>query len=140
MTAEISPGQLFEDGLSLRREVLGAQYVDASLNSANDFMMTMQEVTTAWCWGYVWNREGLDRRVRSMINLAMLTALNRSAELKLHVLGALNNGVTPDEIREILLQATIYCGVPAGLDAFKTANAVLLEQGVIDGTPVAQKA
>lgn len=140
MDKEISPAHLFDEGLKLRREVLGAEYVDKSIAGANDFMMTMQEVTTTWCWGYVWNRPGIDRRTRSMINLAMLTALNRSAELKLHVLGALNNGVTPDEIREILLQATIYCGVPAGLDAFKAANAVLLEQGAIDGTPVAQSA
>lgn len=120
--------RLFDDGLALRREVLGAEYVDKSLAGANDFMMTMQELTTTWCWGYVWNRPGLDRRLRSMINLAMLTGLNRAAELRLHVLGALNNGVTPDEIREILLQATIYCGVPAGLEAFKVANAVLEER------------
>lgn len=140
MEKQISPERLFEEGLALRREVLGPEYVDKSIAGANDFMMTMQEVTTAWCWGYVWNRPGIDRRTRSMINLAMLTALNRPAELKLHVLGALNNGVTPDEIREVLLQATIYCGVPAGLDAFKAANAVLIEQGAIDPSPVASPA
>ncbi|MEI4508732.1 carboxymuconolactone decarboxylase family protein [Sphingopyxis sp. CCNWLW253] len=132
MDKDKSVGELFDQGLALRREVLGADYVDKSLASANDFMMTMQEVTTTWCWGYVWSRPGLDRRTRSMINLAMLTGLNRAAELRLHVLGALNNGVTADEIREILLQATIYCGVPAGLEAFKVANAVLEEQKAFD--------
>jgi len=121
--------ELFDKGLQIRREVLGPEYVDGSLAKANDFMMTFQNVTTEWCWGYVWSREGLDRRTRSLINLAMLTALNRPAEIKLHVLGALNNGVKPDEIKEVLLQATIYCGIPAGLDAFKVANSVLEEQG-----------
>ena len=128
MDKDTSLQQLFDDGLVLRREVLGADYVDKSLANANDFMMTMQEVTTTWCWGYVWNRPGIDRRTRSMLNLAMLTALDRPDELKLHVRGALNNGVSSDEIREILLQATIYCGVPAGLEAFKVANAILKER------------
>lgn len=127
MNRDITTGHLFDEGLALRREVLGAEYVDKSLGSANDFMMTMQELTTTWCWGYTWTRAGLDRKTRSIINLGMLTALNRPAELRLHVLGALNNGVTRDEIREILLQATIYCGVPAGLEAFKIANAVIEE-------------
>lgn len=123
---------LFAKGLGLRRDVLGADYVDGSLQSANEFMMAFQHITTEWCWGYAWGREGLDRKTRSMLNLAMLTALNRSDELKLHVRGALANGVTPDEIKEILLQATIYCGIPAGLDAFKTANAVLKEEKAFD--------
>ncbi len=118
---------LFETGLELRRQVLGAEYVDSSLESANDFMMAFQHITTEWCWGYAWQRPGLDLKTRSMLNLAMLTALNRSAEIKLHVRGAINNGVTVDEIREILLHATIYCGIPAGLDAFKAANQVLKE-------------
>ena len=120
---------LFERGLVLRREVLGAHYVDTSLTSANDFMMAFQRITTEWCWGYAWTREGLDRKTRSLINLAMLTALNRSPEVKLHVRGALNNGVTIDEIKEVLLHATVYCGIPAGLDAFKAANEVLKESG-----------
>ena len=114
-------GDLFERGLALRREVLGPAYVDKSMQSANDFMMT----------GYAWSRPGLDKKTRSMINLAMLMALNRSPEIKLHVRGALNNGVTVDEIKEVLLHATIYCGIPAGLDAFKAANEVLLEMGAI---------
>ncbi len=121
--------ELFDKGLDVRREVLGSDYVDGSLAKANDFMMAFQHITTEWCWGYIWNRPGLDRKTRSIINLAMLTALNRPAEIKLHVLGALNNGVSSDEIKEVLLQATVYCGIPAGLDAFKVANGVLEEQG-----------
>ena len=122
---------LFDRGLALRREVLGAEYVDKSLQSANDFMMAFQRITTEWCWGYAWTRPGLDRKTRSLLNLAMLTALNRSPEIKLHVRGALNNGVTVDEIKEVLIHATIYCGIPAGLDAFKVANEVLKEVGAV---------
>jgi len=122
---------LFERGLALRREVLGAEYVDTSLKSANDFMMAFQRITTEWCWGYAWTRPGLDRKTRSLLNLAMLTALNRSPEIKLHVRGALNNGVTVDEIKEVLIHATIYCGIAAGLDAFKVANEVLKEVGAV---------
>ncbi|MEL3889980.1 carboxymuconolactone decarboxylase family protein [Ferrovibrio sp. MS7] len=121
--------QLFEAGLKVRREVLGADYVDNSLAKANDFTMTFQHATTEFCWGYVWDRPGLERKTRSMLNLAMLTALGRTPELKLHVRGAITNGVSVDEIKEILLQATIYCGIPAGLDAFKAANEVLVELG-----------
>jgi len=121
--------ELFDRGLQVRRDVLGAEYVDNSLKSANDFMMAFQNITTEWCWGYAWTREGLDRKTRSLINLAMLTALNRGPEVKLHVRGALNNGVTVDEIKEVLLHATVYCGIPAGLDAFKAANEVLKEMG-----------
>lgn len=124
---------LFDRGLAVRREVLGAEYVDKSLQSANDFMMAFQRITTEWCWGYAWARPGLDRKTRSLLNLAMLTALNRSPEIKLHVRGALNNGVTVDEIKEVLLHATIYCGIPAGLDAFKAANDVLKEVGAVQG-------
>jgi len=122
---------MFDTGLKLRREVLGAEYVDNSLKQANDFTMAFQHITTEWCWGYAWSRPGLDRKTRSLINLAMLTALNRTPEVKLHVRGALNNGVTVDEIKEVLIHATIYCGVPAGLDAFKAANEVLKETGAI---------
>lgn len=122
---------LFEAGLKVRREVLGADYVDASLANANDFTMAFQHITTEWCWGYGWDRPGLDRKTRSLLNLAMLTALNRVPEIKLHVKGALNNGVTVDEIKEVLLHATIYCGIPAGLDAFKAANEVLVEAGAV---------
>jgi 4-carboxymuconolactone decarboxylase len=123
--------ELFDRGLTLRREVLGAQYVDKSLSAANDFTMAFQRITTEWCWGYAWTCPGLDRKTRSLLNLAMLTALNRSPEVKLHVRGAINNGVTVEEIKEVLIHATIYCGIPAGLDAFKAANEVLKEMGVI---------
>jgi len=126
---------LFEEGLNVRREVLGREYVDGSLARADDFMMAMQHLTTELCWGYVWTRPGLDRKVRSMINIAMLTALSKPAELKLHVAGALRNGVTPEEIKEILLQATIYCGVPAGLEAFKAAHEVLKGAEATGGQP-----
>lgn len=131
MAKEDETRALFEAGLKVRREVLGKDYVDASIANANDFMMAFQHVTTEWCWGYGWDRPGLDRKTRSMLNLAMLTALNRAPEIKLHVKGALNNGVSVDEIKEVLLHATIYCGIPAGLDAFKAANEVLVEAGAV---------
>jgi 4-carboxymuconolactone decarboxylase len=123
---------LFNRGLALRRQVLGAEYVDRSVNAANEFTMAFQRITTEWCWGYAWGRDTLDLKTRSMLNLAMLTALNRAAEIKLHVRGAVNNGVSAEEIREVLLHATIYCGIPAGLDAFKAANEVLLDMGAIE--------
>jgi 4-carboxymuconolactone decarboxylase len=131
-TQDKTIGDLFAEGLQLRRQVLGAEYVDRSMKSANDFMMTFQHITTEWCWGYAWGRDTLDLKTRSMLNLAMLTALNRAAEIKLHVRGAVNNGVTVDEIKEVLLHATVYCGIPAGLDAFKAANEVLTEMKAFD--------
>ncbi|MGF1703453.1 carboxymuconolactone decarboxylase family protein [Photobacterium makurazakiensis] len=117
----------FEEGLAIRRQVLGADYVDASINNATDFTMPMQELVTKYCWGEVWGRDTLPLKTRSMINLAMITALNRPHELKLHVRGALNNGCTKEEIREVLLQTAIYCGVPAAIDAFRTAKEVIDE-------------
>lgn len=128
-TAKQETENLFAQGLELRREVLGKEYVDGGLAKANDFMMAFQRITTEWCWGYAWTRDGLDKKTRSMLNLAMLTALNRPNEIKLHVKGALKNGVSVEEIKEVLLHATVYCGIPAGLDAFKVANAVLEEEG-----------
>ena len=119
--------ELFDKGLQVRREVLGADYVDKSLREADDFTREMQELVTQYCWGDVWNRPGLDRRMRSFLNLAMLTALNRPHEIKLHVRGALNNGVTREEIKEVFLQAAIYCGVPAALDSFRIAGEVFKE-------------
>jgi 4-carboxymuconolactone decarboxylase len=121
---------LFQQGLQTRREVLGAEYVDAAIANADDFNRPLQELVTEYCWGDVWNRPGLDRRTRSMLNLAMLTALNRPHELKLHVKGALNNGVTKDEIREVLMQTAIYCGVPAAVDSFRNAREVFKDLGV----------
>ena len=131
MTDETTPDALFEKGLPIRRGVLGADYVDGGLANANDFMMTFQRATTELAWGYVWGRPGLDRKTRSLLNLAMLTALRAHNELKLHVKGALSNGVTVDEIKEALLHATIYCGIPAGLEAFKAANEVLVAEGKV---------
>ncbi|KVD46829.1 hypothetical protein WS61_10050 [Burkholderia sp. ABCPW 11] len=119
----------FKKGLEVRRAVLGAEYVDKSVNEVEDFMKPMQKMTTEWCWGEIWTRPQIDRRTRSMINIAMLTALNRPNEVALHVKGAVNNGVTAEEIQEVLLQACIYCGVPAALDSFKIANEVLKKLG-----------
>ena len=103
--------ELFDKGLKTRREVLGADYVDSSIRNADEFTRPMQELTTQFCWGEIWNRPGLDRRTRSFLNLAMITALNRPHELKLHVKAAINNGLTKDEIKEVFLQAAVYCGV-----------------------------
>ena len=122
--------ELFEKGLKVRREVLGAKHVDRSLENADSFTMPLQELVTQYCWGDIWNRPGLDRRTRSFLNLAMITALNRPHELKLHVRGAINNGLTKDEIREVFLQAAIYCGVPASIDSFRTAKEVFDEMGI----------
>ena len=122
--------ELFEKGLKTRREVLGAEHVDAAIANADDFSMEMQELVTQYCWGDVWNRPGLDRRTRSLLNLAMITALNRPHELKLHVRGAVTNGVTKSEIKEVLLQSAIYCGVPAAIDSFRVAREVFKEQGI----------
>lgn len=122
--------ELFDKGLAVRKEVLGKDYVENSIKNADDFMMAFQEITTEYCWGYVWSRPGLDKKTRSMLNLAMLSALNRGPELKLHINGALNNGVTKEEMKEIFLQVGIYCGIPACLDAFKTAKDVFKERGV----------
>jgi 4-carboxymuconolactone decarboxylase len=127
----MTSSEMFDRGLQTRREVLGADYVDASLARADDFMMAFQRVTTELAWDYVWNRPGLDRRTRSLLNLAMLTALGKPAELKLHVKGALTNGVTVEEIKEVLVQASVYCGIPAGLQAFRAADEVLLAEGAI---------
>jgi 4-carboxymuconolactone decarboxylase len=127
----MTSSEMFDRGLQTRREVLGAEYVDASLARADEFMMTFQRVTTELAWDYVWNRPGLDRRTRSLLNLAMLTALGKPAELKLHVKGALTNGVTVAEIKEVLLQASVYCGIPAGLEAFRAADEVLLAEGAV---------
>ncbi len=121
---------LYAQGLQTRRDVLGADYVDAAIASADDFNRPLQELVTQYCWGDVWNRPGLDRRTRSLLNLAMLTALNRPHELKLHIKGALNNGVTKDEMREVFLQTLVYCGAPAAVDSFRTAREVFKELGI----------
>ncbi|WP_158805351.1 MULTISPECIES: carboxymuconolactone decarboxylase family protein [unclassified Acidisoma] len=121
----------FEKGLKVRKAVLGEEYVEKSLNSANHFTQAMQQLTTEWCWGEVWTREGLDRKTRSIINLSMLTALNRPHEIRVHVRGAINNGLSTDEIKEVFLQTAIYCGVPAAMDSFRIANEVFVELGLV---------
>ncbi len=113
---------LFEKGLEVRRAVLGKDFVDKSIGNADDFTHPLQELITEYCWGSVWARPGLPRKTRSLINLAMLTALNRPHEVKLHLRGALNNGCSKEEIMEVLLQTAIYCGVPAAVDSFRTAK------------------
>jgi len=117
----------FKAGLAVRRKVLGYEYVNNSLANADEFTEPLQQFLTEHAWGAVWVREGLSLKTRSMLNLAMLTALNRPNELKLHIRGAINNGVTQEEMREIFLQAAVYCGAPAGLDSFKVAQAVFKE-------------
>lgn len=134
----MAESEMFQRGLETRRKVLGAEYVDNSLAKADDFMMAFQRITTEWCWDYAWNRPGLEPRTRSMLNLAMLTALGKTPEIKLHVKGALNNGVTVDEIKEILLHATVYCGIPSGLDAFKAAHEVLKAEGALPAAKPAE--
>ena len=121
------PSALFDEGLQIRREVLGNEYVDNALASATEFSAPLQQLVTEWCWGTVWSRPGIDRRLRSCINLAMLTALNRPHEVRAHVRGAINNGVTAEEIREVIMQSAIYCGVPAALDSMRVVVEVLRE-------------
>jgi 4-carboxymuconolactone decarboxylase len=119
--------QQFEDGLHTRKKVMGEEFVEKAFDNADDFTRPLQEFITRNAWGTVWCREGLDFKTRSFITLAMLTALGRTQELKGHVRGALNNGATMEEIREVLLHATVYCGVPFAVDAFRAAQAALME-------------
>lgn len=125
MTLPEFQGEQFEKGLKVRKEVLGESYVAASLASADELTAPLQKLVTEWCWGEVWTRPGLERKTRSFLNLAMLTALNRPHEVKIHVRGALNNGVTEEEIVEVILQAAIYCGVPAAMDSMRIAADVI---------------
>lgn len=123
----MSDKERLEAGLKIRREVLGDDYVNRSMQQADEFTRPFQELVSEYCWGAVWARPGLPRRTRSLLNIAMLTALNRPHEVRLHLKGALNNGCSRDEIREVLLQAAIYCGVPAALDSFRIAREVFKE-------------
>jgi len=116
-----------EAGMAMRRQVLGDAHVERSLRNATDFARPMQELVTEYCWGEVWTRPGLPPKTRSLLNLAMLTALGKQHELGLHVRGAVNNGCSTEEIQEALLQTAIYCGVPAALEAFRTAEQVLAD-------------
>jgi 4-carboxymuconolactone decarboxylase len=117
--------EVFDRGLAIRKDVLGKEFVEKSFASADDFNMPMQELTTEYCWGAIWGRDGLPRKTRSMLNIAMLSALGRNHELGMHVKGALVNGVTKQEIQEILLQVAVYCGIPAGVESFRVARDAL---------------
>ena len=122
--------EMFEKGLAIRKSVLGAEFVDKAFAAADDFNRPLQEIVTQYCWGEIWSRPGLDKKTRSLLNLAMISALNRPHEVRMHVKGALANGVTKEEIREVFLQVAIYCGVPAGVDSFRIAKEVFTELGV----------
>ncbi len=119
--------EVFDRGLAIRKQVIGAEFVEKSFASADEFNRPMQELVTEYCWGAVWGREELPHKIRSMLNIAMLSCLNRPHELKTHLKGALRNGVTRAEIREILMQVAIYAGVPAGVDSFRIARETLNE-------------
>ena len=121
----------FERGLQIRREVLGEAHVERSLEAATDFSWPSQTLATEWAWAEIWGRPGLDRRSRSLLNLGMLAALNRPLEFKVHVRGAINNGVTVAELQEVILQIGGYCGIPAAMDCFRLASEVLKEMGKI---------
>jgi 4-carboxymuconolactone decarboxylase len=124
--------QRYDLGMQIRRAVVGEDYVDNAIANAGEFGAPMQDLATEYCWGEVWGRPGLDRKTRSLLNLAMLSALNRPHELRTHLRGAVRNGCTPEEIREALLQVAIYCGVPAGVDSFRIAQEVLGETAATD--------
>lgn len=128
MTTEGTHAESYERGIEMRKAVLGAAHVEKSLENVSDFARPIQELVTEYCWGEVWTRPGLDRKTRSLLNLGMLTALNRSHELAVHVRGALTNGCTVEEIQEALLQTAIYVGVPAALESFRVAEKVINEQ------------
>jgi 4-carboxymuconolactone decarboxylase len=132
MSSEDTHAHTYNEGMAIRRAVLGADHVDRSLQNVSEFSRPVQDLVTEYCWGVTWSRNSLDHRSRSMINLGMLTALNRPHELALHVRGAINNGVTSEEIREVLLQTAIYVGVPAALDSFRVAEQVLRDLGLIE--------
>ena len=119
--------ELYDKGMKIRREVLGDAYVDRALAKSGPFNDPLQELVTTYCWGWCWGREGLAKRDRSLINLAMIAVLNRGHELKAHIRGALNNGLTKEEIREVLLQVGIYGGIPAAVDSFRLANEAFAE-------------
>lgn len=119
--------ETYKAGLAVRRKVLGEQYVNDSIARADEFTAPLQQFLTEHAWGAVWTRDGLSHKTRSMLNLAILTAINRPHELRLHLRGAINNGVTKEEIREIFLHCGVYCGAPAALESFKIAKEVFAE-------------
>ena len=123
----MSGNERYEAGMRNRRKVMGDEFVDRAMANADEFGAPMQELVAEYCWNGIWGRPGLEHKTRSLLNLAMLTALNRPHELRGHLVGALRNGCTREEIREVLLQAAVYAGVPAGVDAFRIAREVLAE-------------
>ena len=130
MTTDGTHAQSYEQGLGIRKEVLGAEHVEKSLSKVTEFSRPIQELVTEYCWGEVWSRDGIDRKTRSLVNIAMLTALGRNHELSVHVKGAITNGVTVSEIQEVLLQTAIYVGGPASLESFRVAEKTLVELGI----------
>lgn len=130
MTTDGTHTESYDRGLGIRKEVLGAEHVEKSLSKVTEFSRPIQELVTEYCWGEVWSRDGIDRKTRSLVNLAMLTALGRNHELAVHVKGAITNGVTVSEIQEVLLQTAIYVGVPASLESFRVAEKTLVELGI----------
>ena len=120
--------EMYERGMQARRDVLGDEYVDNALRSVDKLTKPFQELATEYCWGAIWARDGLARSTRSLVNIGMLIALGRSAELEVHIRGALRNGCTFEEVQEVLLQAAVYCGVPAGSEAFRVARRVFADQ------------
>ena len=131
MSAEGDPGSradAYRRGLAMRRSVLGAEHVERALTQVSDFSRPIQDLVTEYCWGVVWSRDGLPLKTRSLLNLAILTALNRPHELGVHVRGALTNGATIEEIQETLLQTAVYIGVPAALESFRIADGILKER------------
>jgi 4-carboxymuconolactone decarboxylase len=130
--AEETHAATWHRGMDTRKAVLGAEHVERSMNGVSEFARPIQDLVTEYCWGTIWTRDGIDRKTRSMINLGMLTAVGRNHELGVHVRGAIHNGCTPEEIREVLMQAAIYVGVPAALESFRTAEQVLRDMGQLD--------
>ena len=124
--------KLFDEGMKIRRSVLGDDYVDNAISNMDDFSAPLQELVTEFCWGSIWTRDGLDKRTRSLLNIAMLSALNRPHEIKIHLKGAIRNGCTPEEIREVILQIAVYCGVPAAIDTMKMARQILTEENKLN--------
>ena len=118
---------MYDKGLCVRRAVLGDEYVDAALKNVDDFNAPLQDILNEYCWGAIWGREGLPLKTRSMLNLAMISILNRPHELRAHIKGALTNGVSREEIREVFMQVAIYAGIPCGVDSFRIAREVFAE-------------
>lgn len=115
----------YKEGMKVRREVLGDEYVDRAILNATDFTKPLQDLVTENCWGEVWTKDIIPNKTRSLITIGILSALKANVEIKGHVLGALRNGCTKEEIQDVLLQCTVYCGVPAGIDSFRAAKEVI---------------